>query len=312
MKTNPLRVRQLVKGYKYKVICGSDEALAKEIVSPELNVPGVELAGFYDYTDFTNGVVFGEKECVFISRLNEIEQNDCFQNMTKTTVPFIILSEGIECPEKLKEYANASSIAILSDDKTTSVVVGEVYSFILNKLTPQILLHGTLIEVFGSGVLLKGTSGIGKSEIALELIKKGHRLIADDSVVAYRRNHHLYGKAPEHLRNLLEVRGLGLIDVYRLFGVTAVRETGEINYIIDLVSIDTINETNRLLDTMQYTEIDGLRCQTVRLPVTSGRSMADLVEVAVMDLRNRTLGHNATEEFIEKFDKMTKGEIDDD
>lgn len=312
MRVNPLRIRQMAKAFNYKIVIGNEKTLAKEIVSPKLLVPGVELAGFYDYTDFSAGIVIGEKECVYISRLNEQEQNSCFENMTRPTVPFIIVADGYECPEKLKQYAEEKDIVILSDTKVGLYVFGEVYSFIIAKLTPQILVHGTLIEVFGSGVLIKGLSGIGKSEIALELIKKGHRLVADDSVLAYRRNHHLYGKAPEHLKNLLEVRGLGLIDVYRLFGVTSVSETSEINYIIELVNLDDINKSNRLLETIQYAEIDGLRCPKVQLPVTSGRSMADLVEVAVMDLRNRTLGHNATKDFIEKYDKMTKGEIEDE
>lgn len=305
-QTNPLRVRHLIKAFKYDILSG-ENSLDKEIITAEVMVPGVELLGFYDYADFTQGIVLGEKECVYISQLSEENQSKCFDYLTHEQTPFIVISENVKCPQRLLDIAKEKDLIILSSEKKSSRVAADIASFNISKLAPTIMIHGTLVEVYGSGVILKGDSGVGKSEIALELIKRGHRLIADDTIIAYRRLHHLYGKAPEHQKSLLEVRGLGIIDVYRLFGITSVLDNGEIKYIIELTSIDDIAQENRLTSTLQYEEYIGLKCPIIKLPVTGGRNMADLVEVAVMTLRDRTMGHNTTQEFMEKFDSLTKG-----
>lgn len=308
MANNPLHVRELVAAYKYRVFVGSEKALEKEIINPDAIVPGLELIGFYYNFNPTSGIVLGEKECVFISKLPEDKQKECFEYLTNEKTPFIVIGDNYPCPAGLEKVARAKDFVILLDDNKAPVISFDIYSFAISKLARQKLLHGTLVSVYGSGLLLRGPSGIGKSEIALELIRRGHRLIADDSVLVYRREHHLYGKAPEHQKNLLEVRGLGIIDVYRLFGITAVSENSELNYIIDLVTPEEAKKGNRLSDALHYEEVIGLKIPTVKLPVSTGRNMADIVEVAAMTLNDRTMGHNATKEFMENYDKLAQGE----
>ena len=248
----------------------------------------------------------------YLHSVSLAEKNEYINKIILPTVPFVILSKDAKCCDELAEAANRCDVVVLEDNKHPIAIISELHIFIKEKLTPYTLLHGTLVEVFGSGVLIRGESGIGKSEISLELIKKGHRLVADDSVLAKTINHRVYGEAPKHLMNLLEVRGLGIIDVYRLFGVTAVSESCEINYIIDLVNLEEIRKENRLAENVMQVDINGILVPSVHLPVSSGRSMAGLVEVAVMDLRNRTLGYNSTKEFMEKYDKLIKEETENE
>ena len=308
MKMEAPKVNDLAKAYKYRVLVGNEQTLEREIKNPDTMIPGLELAGFYDYADFSRGVILGKKEIVFISRLNKNEQTQCFEFLTNKQTPFIVIGDNEACPKELEEIAKRKALAVLLDDKKPDLISHEIYSYCISKLARQHAFHGTFLEVFGVGVLLRGPSGIGKSEIALELIKKGHHLIADDSVVVYRREHHLYGRSPEHLKSLLEVRGLGLIDVQRLFGITSVLESAELQYIIDLETFEEVNKLSRLDDSLAYEEIIGLKIPKVSLPVSVGRNMADLVEIAVMTLKDRSNGHNTTKEFLDKYDEVVKGD----
>lgn len=308
MKITAPTVNDLARTYKYQILVGNEESLQKEIKNPDTMIPGLELAGFYDFADFSRGVVIGKKEIVFISRLNKAEQTQCFEFLTDNKIPFIVIGDNMECPKELKNMATKRNIALLLDDKKADLISHEIYSYCISKLARQQSFHGTFIEVYGVGVLLRGASGIGKSEIALELIKRGHHLIADDSVIVYRREHHLYGRCPEHLKSLLEVRGLGLIDAQRLFGITSVLENAELRYIIDLETFEDVNKLSRLDDSLSYEEIIGLKVPKVSLPVSMGRNLADLVEIAVMTLIDRSSGHNTTKEFLDKYDEAVKGE----
>lgn len=305
----PPKVKDLVATYKYRVLIASDKSLNKEINNPDTLIPGLELAGFYDYTDFSRGVILGEKECVFISRLSKKEQEECFQILTKEETPFIIVGDNYPCPKILEELAIQKDFVVLLDDKKAHLISYEIYSYCISKLARHQFMHGTLLEIYGSGVLLRGPSGIGKSETALELVRKGHHLVADDSVLAYRREHHLYGRSPDHLKSLLEVRGLGIIDVKRLFGITSILDNCEIKYIIDLTTLEDINNHSRLSEDVQYEEIIGLKIPIVSLPVTHGRNLAPLIEVAVMSLKDRSAGHNSNQEFMKKIDQHIKGEL---
>lgn len=306
MNKAKVTVGQLANQFDYNVVVGDETALKKEIKSPETNRPGLELVGYYEYVDFHQAVILGRQELKYIEKLCVEEQRKCFDFLTDKRIPYILITRRLKCPDILFEIAKAKSFPVLSTEKNATIANIEIMLYIYEQLSETTLFHGTLVDVYGSGVMLCGPSGIGKSEIALELIKKGHRLIADDSVLAYRILNHLYGKAPTHLKNLLEVRGLGLIDVNQMYGVTSVGDYSEIKYIIELVEMDLIKTEDRLNDKLKYREINGIKCPYVQLPVTSGRSMADLVEVAVVNLRLRMMGKNATKDLITKYDEILK------
>ena len=312
MRKSVLSVKSLIEHFNFNVVVGSKAAISKTIDTPFLTLIGTQISQKGHDETINQGVIITAQDCMYIDSLPLVKKKDFLKQIISVDVPFVILSKDAVWCVELLEIAKENDVTVVSDNKHPITLISELHNFIKEKLTPYTLLHGTLVEVFGSGVLIRGESGIGKSEISLELIKKGHRLVADDSVLAKTINQRVYGEAPKHLKNLLEVRGLGIIDVYRLFGVTAVSESCEINYIIDLVNLEEIRKENRLAENVINVDINGTIVPSVHLPVSSGRSMAGLVEVAVMDLRNRTLGYNSTKEFMEKYDKLIKEETDND
>ena len=184
--------------------------------------------------------------------------------------------------------------------------------YIYEKLAPSKKIHGTLLDVYGIGVLLVGESGIGKSEIALELVKKGHRLVADDSVIVSAANRKLYGKAPSPLKGFLEVRGLGIINVIQMFGVVSIRNSKHVSLIISLEKAENVKSIDRLLNKVDSKNILGLDIPLVRLPVSEGRSMSYLVEVATINYRMKQNGYDATKEFARLYDEVVEGEENND
>ncbi len=306
-------VEDLVKALHYEVLIGNQQALQRNILTSEVNRPGLELVGFFEYTDWERGIVFGRKELAFMERMDSKTQRRCFDALTAETIPFIVITRGLPCPSILQEIALDKNFPILKTDRITSAVITEIILYTYEKLSPQQLIHGTLVDMYGLGVLICGESGIGKSEAALELIRRGHRLVADDSVLVYAMFHRLYGKAPIHLKDYLEVRGLGVIRITRMFGMTALRDSSQIDYIIDLVPLEESKKYSRLPDQTEWKNYLGERVPSIRLPVSGGRNMADLIEVAVTALRAQASSGNATEELMAEFDKLaaTGGTKDD-
>jgi len=274
--------------------------------------PGLELVGYYDYVDSNKGVILGNKEMSFISSLNDKKQEEVFGFLTNDKMPFILIAEGHTCPEKLLKMANERHILILSSNKHAQEVLENLSIYMYEKLAPSKKIHGTLLDVYGIGVLLVGDSGIGKSEIALELVKKGHRLVADDSVILSTVNRKLYGKAPDPLKGFLEVRGLGIINVIQMFGVVSIRNSKHVSLIISLEKAEDIKSIDRLLNNMDKQNILGVDVPLVRLPVSEGRSMSYLVEVATINYRMKQNGYDATKEFSRRYDQVLEGEGNND
>lgn len=307
MRRSIVTVEDLLAHFKYEVIFATETALKRKITTPETNHPGLELVGFYDDIDHHQGIILGSKEIKFIKTLSKEQRNASFDILTHDDTPFILITRSLPCPDELKDLAIKKQIAILRTSSSATITSIEVMLFIYEKLSEKKLIHGTLVEIYGDGVLIMGDSGIGKSEIALELIKKGHRFVADDGVLVNRLQNHVFGQPSEHLKNLLEVRGLGLIDVYAMYGVTSVKEYCEIRYIINLTSFDNIKTNNRLQSNISFESIKDVSLPKITLPVTSGRSMANLIEVAVISLRLQSLGINPTTDLMNKYDKILKG-----
>ena len=274
--------------------------------------PGLELVGYYEYVEEHKAVILGNKEINFISSLNEEKRNEVYEFLTNETIPFILISEGIICPNELLNLASKKHCLLLSSEKTSQELLDGISVYIYEKLAPSKKIHGTLLDVYGIGVLLVGESGIGKSEIALELVKKGHRLVADDSVIVSAANRKLYGKAPSPLKGFLEVRGLGIINVIQMFGVVSIRNSKHISLIISLEKAENVKSIDRLLNKVDSKNLLGLDIPLVRLPVSEGRSMSYLVEVATINYRMKQNGYDATKEFARLYDEVVEGEENHD
>lgn len=274
--------------------------------------PGLELVGYYDYVEAHKAVILGNKEISFISSLDEEKRKEVYEFLTSENIPFILIAENNVCPEELLVKANEKHTLILSSNKVAKDILDNISVYIYEKLAPSKKLHGTLLDIYGVGVLLVGESGIGKSEIALELVKKGHRLVADDSVIVSATNRKLYGKAPGPLKGFLEVRGLGIINVIQMFGVVSIRNSKHISLIISLEKAEDIKAIDRLLNKMDKKSILDVEVPLVRLPVSEGRSMSYLVEVATINYRMKQNGYDATKEFSRLYDEVVEGDLSND
>lgn len=210
MSKKSVLVKVLTEHYPSLIQATGDEtSLDREILVPEINRPGFELAGFFQHSDFRRVVVFGEKEMAFIDQMTKEEQVTRFERLTDDLTPVIVIAKNYQCPPILKEIADKKNFPIMLTAQTTGRFSVELSAFLDEKLAPETLMHGVFLNIYGKGVIIKGDSGIGKSEIALELVKRGHLLVADDAVELYQIGQQIIGKSPTVLQNLLEIRGIG-------------------------------------------------------------------------------------------------------
>lgn len=233
-KSNAVTVQELVDYFNYEVVCGSEIALKRTIELVDTNRPGLELAGFFSYTQAKRLVILGDKEIGYIGTMNEFDQRKSFEFLTSNSTPAIIISRNHECPPILKKIAEEKDFPILRSSYKTYRVIVEVVTYLDEKLAPFYNMHGVLLSIYGKGVILCGESGMGKSEIALELIKHGHFLVADDRVDCYRIHNKIIGKSPTILKEMLEIRGVGIINVSRMFGASSVLDKIEVALVIEL------------------------------------------------------------------------------
>ena len=306
----------------YQQVTGNEESLKRVILTGEINRPGFELAGFFKHSDFRRIIVFGDKEMAFIAEMTEERQKEIFPCLINEEVPCILICKGHPCPEVLKNIADEKDIIFSlervgldpdSDKKVkkfsffqTEMITGVVSSELMNtleeKLARETLMHGVFLNIHGKGVIIKGDSGIGKSEIALELVKRGHLLVADDAVELYRIGQKIVGKAPAVLANLLEIRGIGVIDVSKMFGISAILDRNDVDLVIQL---------ERWVPSREYTRVGveendisedvlGIKIPKIVVPVSSGRSMSVIIEAAVMNMRLRDVGIDSSKEFVER------------
>ena len=230
-----ITVENLLGNHKsYTQVTGDEEALKRVIQTGEINRPGFELAGFFKHSDFRRIIVFGDKEMAFIAEMSEERQKEIFPCLINEEVPCIVICKGHECPKVLKDVANERNFPIFQTELITGAVSSELMNTLEEKLAKDTLMHGVFLNIHGKGVIIKGDSGIGKSEIALELVKRGHLLVADDAVELYRVGQKIVGKAPAVLANLLEIRGIGVIDVSKMFGISAILDKNDVDLIIQL------------------------------------------------------------------------------
>lgn len=294
-------LRDFKNQFDFEQISGDDNSLNRWIIVPDINRPGLELAGFYDHTEPKRVVILGIKEIAYIETMEESVQYERFEMITDGWTPAIIVSSDLQCPDILLEVARQKNFPIFLSSKPTSQLMIDCISYLEEQLSPIENVHGVLINVFGTGVLITGDSGMGKSEIALELIRKGHVLISDDRVDVKRAHNNLIGFAPELLSGMLEIRGIGIMNVSRMFGAAAVMESSNIDFVIYLEQWDHKSEYIRagIEDSMDY-ELLGLSVPQLIFPVKEGRNLAMLVESAVIDYTLKKRGFDSSKEFDKK------------
>jgi len=271
------------------------------ISSGDINRPGLQLSGFYEFFDNDRIQVIGRNELTFLLGFDGAERAARARALLERKPPVIIFSRGLDVPDEILEAAKKYKVPLLRTADTTSIFMAALISYLSVQLAPRITRHGVLVEVYGEGVLLLGESGVGKSETAIELVKRGHRLIADDAVEIRRvSSKTLVGTAPENIRHFIELRGIGIINARRIFGMGSVKLTEKIDMVIHLEQWDAGKVYDRMGLEDEKTNILGLSVTSVTIPVKPGRNLAVIIEVAAMNNRQKKMGYNAAGELLEK------------
>lgn len=302
----------MVKKLNLEVVTGSEESLDRIIKTADISRPGLELTGYFNYYSYDRLQLFGSKEITFAQRMIPEERLMVLRRMCSEETPAFIVSRGLEVPKEMIQACEEHDIAVLRSPISTSRLLGEISAYLSGILAPRTSVHGVLVDVYGLGVLIQGDSGIGKSETALELIKRGHRLIADDRVDVYQQDElTLVGEPPRILQHLIEIRGVGIIDVMNLFGASAVRGNAQIQLAVYLEMWSQEKKYDRLgsdATTIQIAEVD---IPQVRIPVKTGRNMAIIVEVAAMNFRAKVMGYDATKTFEDRLSLLIQENSDE-
>ena len=295
-------IREIKNFFKFEQLTGDDQALERWTVVPDVNRPGFELCGFDQKTEPRRIVLIGNKESDFIKLMSPEDQRNRFALLTDGLTPAIIITKNNELPPILAEIANHNNFPILRTALETYRTITDVITFLDERLSPEDTMSGVLMSVYGKGVLLTGESGMGKSETALELIRNGHVLIADDRVDVQHIHNDVYGHAPVMLKGLLEIRGIGVIDVEKMFGASSLGDEVKIDLVIKLVPFEAEAEYNRIGDEAQrFTKIFEVLVPTIILPISAGRNVGVLVESAVTNFRLQEAGYNSSNEIRDRF-----------
>ncbi|MDD4212632.1 MAG: HPr(Ser) kinase/phosphatase [Bacilli bacterium] len=305
-----LTLATLVKALHLEVITG-EEYLDREVTRSVVSRPGVEIyADYFDFYEKDRLQIIGSKEFELYKMLCEKDQCERLERLFQENPPAFIFTKHIEViPDLFIEYSNRYKIPILKSSQSTTVAISTLSTFLLEALADHQSIHGVMMDIKGVGVLITGKSFVGKSESALELLMRGHTLVSDDRVeVAQTEIGSVFGSAPEMTERLMEVRGLGLIDVVDLFGVRAYRKKKKIMMIVELVKWDQSHNYNRLGLEEETEKIFDTDIPKVTIPVQPGRNIASLIEVAAMNWRLKSFGRDVAKEFVEKLNKAVKGE----
>ena len=271
------------------------------ISSADINRPGLHLAGFFDYFDPKRIQLIGRSETAYLDQIGEAERERSLENFFAAGPVTVIVSRSITPSELMVEKAKKHGVPLLVTSEATSNFATALNAMLNTELAPRVTRHGVLVEVYGEGVLLLGDSGVGKSETAIELVKRGHRLIADDAVEIRRvSNKTLVGSSPENIRHFLELRGIGIINVRKIFGIGAVKVTEKIDMLINLEIWNQAKVYDRMGMENEYTDILGLSVPSLTIPVKPGRNLAIIIEVAAMANRQKKMGYNAAHELMER------------
>ena len=310
-----VELARIIKEFSLETLympCDSGTILIK---NNDVNRPGLQFGGYYKYFDSSRIQIVGKAEESFIKSFDDEKYDELVETFFGAKPAAVIISRGIEL-EGFAAAAERHSVPLLRTEDSTSEFMAALIAFLNLSLAPRITRHGVLVEVYGEGILILGESGVGKSETAIELVKRGHRLIADDAVEIRKvSNKSLVGAAPSNIRHFIELRGIGIINVSRIFGAGAVKLTEKIDYIINIEPWDNEKVYDRMGLEEQSTEILGINIPSITIPVKPGRNLAVIIEVAAMNNRQKKLGYNAAADLLSRLgmgEKLSEDKVIDE
>ncbi|MDD6034498.1 MAG: HPr(Ser) kinase/phosphatase [Oscillospiraceae bacterium] len=303
---------KIIKEFSFECVYLPADPQEIAISSMDVNRPGLFINGFYDYFDADRIQLLGKMENAFLGDLPKDVLRERMDRMCGLHVPLVVVTRGMEVLPELLEAAQKYGVPVVrTQDSTTNVMVTMI-SFLSVELAPRITRHGVLVECYGEGILILGDSGVGKSETAIELVKRGHRLIADDAVEIRRvSNKTLVGTSPENIRHFVELRGIGIINARRLFGMGSVKTTEKIAMIVKLEHWDPEKVYDRMGMDNEYTTLLGIEVPSLTIPVKPGRNLAIILEVAAMNNRQKKMGYNAAQELLANLGMPVTPQTDD-
>lgn len=306
-------IERVIEKFHLKNLTPQIDVASIKIHQPDINRPALQLAGYFEHFEETRSQIIGFVEYSYMEHLPEERKKEVYPRVISEKTPCIIFCRDLQPDDIFMETALKNNVPLLMTDKPTSAFMAEIIRWLNVKLAPCISVHGVLVDVYGEGVLITGESGIGKSEAALELIKRGHRLVSDD-VVEIRKvsDDTLIGSAPDITRHFIELRGIGIIDVKTLYGVQSVMDTTNINLVIRLEDWDKEKKYDRLGLEENYTEYLGNKIVCHNIPIRPGRNLAIICESAAVNYRQKKMGYNAAQELYQRVQNSLSKPHDDD
>ncbi len=299
-----IKLGAIIDNFNLEVLYGPEGYREREITIEDVNRPGLQLTGFFDYFDAKRMQLIGLVETSYLEHMTPEQRQRSFDMLLSYNFPALLFARNLEPFPECMAMAKKHQQVLLRTKENTASIMSTLIAYLRMALSPTITRHGVLVEVYGEGVLLMGESGVGKSETAIELVKRGHRLIADDAVEIRRGlNNRLFGTAPELIRHYIELRGIGVVDVRRLFGMSAVKFDSAIDLLVNLETWQDGTVYDRLGADEYFTSILDVQVPTLTIPVKPGRNLAVIIEVAAMNNRNKKMGHNAALEFSREVDR---------
>ena len=312
---NKVKLKTLVEKMNLKNLTPDVDLSEKEVEIPDINRPALQLTGFFEHFDSERVQIIGYVEYTFLEKMtDEVKKKKIYETLLSYKIPCLIFCRNLPPEAMLLEMAEKANIPVFQTEKKTSEFTAEIIRWLNVELAPCISIHGVLVDVYGVGVLITGESGIGKSEAALELIKRGHRLVTDDAVEIRKvSNETLVGSAPGVTKYFIELRGIGIIDVKTLFGVESVKESQQIDMVMQLEDWNKDREYDRLGLEEEYTEYLGNKVVCHALPVRPGRNLAVIEEEAAVNHRQKKMGYNAAKELYRRVqENLMRGDDDDE
>ena len=303
VKRTPARLSDLVEEFNMEILTKAPNYTTQTVTISDVNRPALQLVGFYKYFEPMRLQILGKAEMVFLQAMMQEKRRAVLESLLRCEIPALIIARNMEVFPELIELAEKHGRTLLRIDKTTVDATSEIIDYLNKKLAPQITRHGVLMNINGQGVLLLGDSGIGKSETAIELLKRGHRLVADDAVEIRRVSTSLYGTAPEIIQHYMEISGVGVVDVQQLFGMGAVQFDTEIDLVIQLEQWQDGKFYDRLGLGEETYEMLGVKLPYMTIPVRPGRNLAGIVEIATMKNRQMKYGYNPARDFVSRLDQ---------
>lgn len=307
-------VQMLVEKVKLQVVYGTPDLLDRPITTADISRPGLEMTGYFDYYTPERVQLMGMKEWSYLLAMTDHNRYSVLKAMFEPRPPALVVARDLIIPDEMIRAAQEEGVAILQSRIPTSRLSADMSWYLDACLAERTSIHGVLMDIYGMGVLIQGDSGIGKSETGLELVKRGHRLVADDRVDVYAKDEEtLWGEPAEILRHLLEIRGVGIIDIMSLYGASAVKDSSQVQLAVYLENFESGKEFDRLGNGNEEIEFSGVKIPRVRIPVKTGRNVSVVIEAAAMNYRAKQMGFDATKTFEDRLtDLIARNGVEND